>query len=271
MTTLNDLLDLLLTVRRVSPAAAVLYRRTLTMFGEHLESAPVIGDLTDETVSRWIAHLERSLSQWTIAGHRTRILALWRFAARRDPDMPMPREVRRAPPPEPMPEAWTTDEMQRLLVACKQVREGKAYFKALILCGYESGLRRGDLVRLERSQISQDGTIARRMSKTSTPHYVRVQASTAALVLALPGWCPLAIPWGSKKYTRLWQELRKLAGVSEGGLQKLRRTGATYVARDYGIDAARDFLGHRTDSMYKHYVDRRIAAREIKQPPRLTG
>lgn len=271
MMTLNDLLDVLLTIRRVSPAAAVLYWRTLTMFGEYLNRPPELHDLNDETVSRWIAHLEASLSQWTIAGHRTRILALWRFAARRDPEMPLPREVRRAPPPEPMPEAWTTDEVQRLLVACKKVSEGKAYFRALILCGYESGLRRGDLVRLERSQISQDGTIARRMRKTSQPHYVRVQASTAALVLSLPGLCPLAIPWGSKKYTRLWQELRKLAGVSEGGLQKLRRTGATYVARDYGIDAARDFLGHRTPSMVAHYVDRRIASPQIKQPPRLTG
>lgn len=266
MIPLSELVDRYRLAKGVSSRHATLQARSVALFTAFVGHPATVADLVPESVSRWIAWLETlHYSQWTIAGHRSRLLALWRwFDASADLRM-----VRPARPPEPLPEAWTAEELSRLLAAADRMREGAAWFRAIILAAYETGLRRSDLCGLSRHQIAADGTLQLRQRKTGSPVVVRMRASTAALVLALPGEQPLAIPWGSRRYTDLWRELCRLANVPLGGLQKLRRTGASYIARDFGMDAAREWLGHRTEGMVRHYVDRRIATITIRQPPRV--
>ena len=45
------------------------------------------------------------------------------------------------------------------------------------------------------------------------------------------------------------------AGVRPGALHQIRRSGATQLAKQDGLEAARQYLGHRTDAMVWHYVD----------------
>jgi hypothetical protein len=103
---LEELVDEYRTIRRLSPGAAYLMRRTVTLYGVFLTREATTADLTDLSVSSWLEHLERVCAAWTRTGHRTRILGLWRFGAKRLYCLP-PGEVRRAPAPEPMPTAWT--------------------------------------------------------------------------------------------------------------------------------------------------------------------
>ncbi len=89
-------------------------------------------------------------------------------------------------------------------------------------------------------------------------------------VLALPGEHPLR--WHgyplTPNFCREWQKLRRLAGLNgRGSLHQLRRTGATHVAKEHGMDAARRFLGHRSPEMVFHYVDESIALQESYLPP----
>lgn len=267
--TTSELLANYLKLRPQSAKSANLLRWTETLFAEYLDRPGRLDDLTDATASEWLQWIERRYpSRWTRAGHRSRLLALWRFAAKHHAIAP-PAEVRPARPPEPMPRSFTLEEVRRLVASCDQLPEGTAWFAALILAAYETGLRRGDLWALRREDINPDGRLWIRQHKTSRPHAPRMTETTASRVLALPGAMPLACPWGAKKYTAHWQTLRRLAGVTSGGLQQLRRTGATYIARDYGTDAAREFLGHRTHDMVRHYVDRRIARPDIKAPPKV--
>jgi integrase len=268
--TLIDVIDLYGTVRRCSAGYLYQLSRSVGLYGEHLDRPATVEDLADVPVSRWLAILERTHAQRTVAGHRANVLILWRFAARRhwcDP----PGEVRRVPRPAPMPEAWTVDEMTRLVAATDEL-DGSAgrWFRALILAGYESGLRRADLWGLHRSQIHADG-ITIRQHKTGQPHLAPLRPETSALVLALPGDHPLACPWGPKWYGVLWGRLRRLAGVSGGCCQKLRRTGATWIAATEGMDAASRWLGHRTPGMVRYYVDLRFAAPRPSLPPRVGG
>lgn len=257
--TLEELVSQYCVLRPMSRGAAYLLRRSVRLYGEWLGRVGTVNDLTDVSVSRWLSHLEGSASAWTRAGHRTRMLSLWRFAARRML-CSGPGEIRREPAPEPQPEAWTLEQVDRLLAACEKLPdEARDYFRALILGCYESGLRLGDIRRVGRHQIRQDGTICGvRQHKTKHPHEPRFTPSTAAAVLALPGQFPLACPWGTRKYSAFWRQLRSLAGLSSGACQQLRRTGATWVAVTHGLDAAREFLGHRSPEMVDHYVDRTI-------------
>jgi integrase len=261
MRNLTDVLTDYLAVRKVGEASAYQLRRTLALF-----PGKTTTELDDIFVSRWLAELENTHAAWTCSGHRTRLLCIWRFAAKRGLCGP-PGEVRRETPPEPMPEVWTLQEMQQLLAACVVSPDG-FYFQPLILAGYETGLRRSDLWGLHRSQIAPDGLVTLRQHKTGQPHEPRMRPETAANVLALPGEHPLSSPWPPRDFYRRFKRLRKQAGVSDGALQQLRRTGATEVARQEGIAGASAFLGHRSPQMWRHYVARSAIAKP-HMPPRV--
>lgn len=270
MKSLEEIATLYATIRPLSAGARYLIGRTLELLAEHVGHVPFATDLTDETISSFLASLESRYAKWTVAGHRTRILCLWRFAAKRMFCAP-PGEVRAELPPEPQPESWSLDEVRRLLAACAEIGEPGRYLHALILAAFETGLRRGDLWALRREQIGTDGTIRGvRQRKTGVPIEISVRPETAAEILAIPGAMPLACPWCCRAYTAHWRRLRLAAGLEESGAcQQLRRSGATWVAVDEGMDAARRFLGHRTDSMVRHYVDRSRLPASHPLPPRV--
>lgn len=256
------------TVRGLCGQAAYLMRRTDRIYSDWLTRAARTGDLDDLSVSRWLEWAEGHYARWTCTGLRTRILCLWRFAARRKL-CAGPGEVRREPAPTPMPRAYTVEEVGRLVRAARLLTTERTrdYFSALLPAAYESGLRKGDLQRLRREQIRPDGLIAVRQHKTGQPHIVSVRPETAAAILALPGDCPLKCPWSTARYGELWSRLRAMADVRDGGLQKLRRTGATWVAAEHGVEAARQFLGHRSGEMWRHYVDESLARPRPWMPP----
>jgi integrase len=267
---LKDLADEYATIRGLSSGAAYLVGRTVSILDAWLGRPAVIEDLDDVAISRWLAAIAPRYAEWTVSGHRTRLLCLWRFAARRHLVAP-PVEVRRCPPPAPMPEAWTVAEVSRLVEATDQLEPAAGrWFRALILAGYETGLRRADLFGLRRDQVQPDGILVRQ-HKTQQPHLAPLRPETAELILSLPGDNPLACPWGPKHYGQLWAKLRRLANVPPGCCQRLRRTGATWIAATEGMDAASRWLGHATPGMVRHYVDLRFASTRPALPPKLTA
>jgi integrase len=255
-------------VRGLSSRSAYQIRRTVAVLDAWLGRPATVEDLEDVSISRWLAEIAPSYAGWTLNGHRTRLLCLWRYAARRRLIAP-PSEVRRCPAPVPMPEAWTVEEVSRLVAATEQLDcPAGRWFRALILVGYESGLRRGDLFAIRREQIQSDGIVIRQ-HKTGQPHLAPLRPETVELVLSLPGDTPLSCPWGPKWYGVLWARLRRLAGVPDGCCQRLRRTGATWIAASEGMDAASRWLGHQSPGMVRHYVDLRYVAPRPSLPPRL--
>ena len=259
-------------VRGLGSRSAYQVRRSVAVFEGWLGRPATVEDLDDVLVSRWLAEIAANYADWTLNGHRTRLLCLWRYAARRRLADP-PGEVRRCPPPTPMPEAWSLEEVSRLVTATGELDAvAGRWFRALILVAYESGLRRGDLWSLQRSQIqvTEPVGILVRQHKTGQPHLAPLRPETVELLLSLPGDTPLACPWGPKWYGVLWARLRRLAGIPGGGCcQKLRRTGATWIAASEGMDAASRWLGHQTPGMVRHYVDLRFAASRPSLPPRV--
>ena len=273
---LSDVFASYLLLHPLRQGSAYQLNRSYRLFGERLARVPTTEDLTAETVSAWVAWLQASdrYSPATVHGHRGRLLILWRFAHRKGWAGPVD-EVRAAPRPDPMPEAWTLDELRSILDAIERIDvvigtvPMRLYLRALVQAAYETGLRRSDLWAIRQDAIRDDGTIMLRQSKTGRVHAPQLSIGTTALVRQLPGAHPLAWPGRPRKFYQVWGRVLHLAGVPPGCLHRIRRTSATYVARDHGDDAARHFLGHRTPEMLRHYVDRRIAQPPQRLPPRI--
>lgn len=263
--------------RSISVASEYQMRRTIGTFEEWLAREPLIADLNDRTISEWIAALQKheTRSPTTIAGHRTKLLCLWRFVADRGAVDP-PHRVRDAKRPEPAPIAWTIDELRSIITACGSLdghfrnngNRRSIYCSTLVKFCYESGLRRSDVCRVDRRQIRRDGSIVLRQHKTGSTHVPRIRQDTYCGITALVGDRPLACPYRSQTdWYRFWKsQVIEPAGVRHGAMQQIRRTGATHLAIGHP-DAVQRYLGHRTPSMQRHYVDQSIATPQQHLPP----
>lgn len=271
---LSEVLDRYALYRPIEANSRYQYGRTLGVFGEYLTRDGTTDDLTGDVVSAWVLWMADRWATCSRMGHRNKLLVLWRFAHKRGWAAPV-GEIRVVRKPDPMPTSWILAEVRKLVDATGSPLLGKfkgrrvgPYFKALIMTGYESGLRRGDLWALERDNIGADGFVQITMHKTGWGHRPQLSLATTALVLALPGPRPLAW-WGveHRSFYRQWDKLVAIAGVRNGALHQLRRTGASYIARDQGIEAAKRWLGHRDEGMFKHYVDQTVCRPRAYQPP----
>jgi len=217
----------------------------------------------------------QAYSPRTRYGYRSNVLSLWRYLAD-EHEHRWPGRVRKAPKPEPMPVAWTLDELRKLRLAAESATgrivhtncPRSLYLMTLLDAAYESGLRRGDLWRLEQGQFMPNGIIILRQNKTRTPHEPQLNPDTLARVRRLPGKLPLRWPGTERGFYDCWRVwMLKPSGVRPGVLQQLRRSGATHLESIRPHETSR-YLGHRSPDMKRHYVDRSQAYGPAPQPPR---
>lgn len=171
--------------------------------------------------------------------------------------------------------AWTLDELRALRLAAQaakgKIKNGASrslYLTTLLDAAYETGLRRGDLWRLEQSHFLANGIIVMRQNKTGGAHEPQVQIDTLARIRLLPGKHPLAWPGCDKCFYDCWRIwMIRPSKVRPGVLQQIRRTGATQIESIRPADTQR-YLGHKTPTMKVHYVDRSQAYGPAPQPPK---
>lgn len=261
--------------RGLCAKAAYYLRHTVEIFNEWLGHPSTVADLDEDKVSEWIAWLEQPrFKARTRSGLRGNLICLWRFLAEFK-ECHMPGRIRKAPKPEPQPIAWTIDELRRLRMAgmaasgfIKNGASRRLYLITLLDAAYESGLRRGDLWRLEQSDFLPNGIIVLRQNKTGWPHEPQVNQDTLSSIRLLPGKTPLRWPGTEKGFYDCWRIwMLRPSGVRRGVLQQIRRTGATQLESIRPNDTQR-YLGHKTPTMKKHYIDRSQAYGPSPQPPK---
>jgi len=218
---------------------------------------------------RGLSRLEAGKSVATVNKARTHLVAAWRFAVKRKliTEVPCIDPIRAR---KRVPDSWSIEEFSQLLKTASEtpgridtVPAGK-FWLALLLTLYDTGLRVGAAIQLERDALLPDGWlyVPAAVQKQRADQRFQLHPDTVA---ALQDMRQAAIgnmlfPWPYQRGT-LFKRLKKIlvrAGLPSGrrdAFHKIRRTAATAVADKLGAAAAQAFLDHSAMSVTQMYLD----------------
>src|SRR5690606_22120070 len=166
---------------------------------------------------------------------------------------------------------WTLDQFRKIEAACDAL-PGKfrrlsvsrsLYMRSLVDAKYDSGLRLGDLLSLERDWIWPDGHLSIVQSKTGKQHRIQFRETTLARIRelqeALPGhrliWPAFA---RRKRFYQLFRKIVEMAGL-RGSSKWIRRTSGSYFEREHPGEAWKH-LGHSRPGVDRQfYLDPNVA------------
>lgn len=270
--------------RVISAGYAYQLKLTVDSFSEHLGRPAHPSDLTRENVNAWLLALQRAgAAPRTLRGQRGNLLTLWREACEHDKTIVPPSKIRLCPIPDQIIDGFAPDDARRLLEACEHLTGNfrntkinrRLYWRAFVLFDWDTALRLGDVLSVERNWIWPGGFVSIVQHKTGRAIKKQLKPETlAAIDELLAGdnrrliW-PL---WGCREsFFAAFRCLVKRAGLHGGTSKWLRRGSATAVeAIQPGSAAAH--LGHKSQGLAeKHYLIQRLLPNNRPEPPRLTG
>lgn len=256
-----------------------LYLGSIGAFERFLGHDPLLADLSDDTVARFLSFRRaQEISPYTVEKDRCQLLAIWRFAARRQDAAGQPYVstwpwVEREKLPKRIPLAWLDTELTLILRACEALRgtvgelAARVFWVALVRTCWITGERIGAVTRLEWRDIDlATGWLVFRAETRKGETADRGCELDAATVEALraikgrSGGKSLVFPW-DRSPTYLWGRfgaiLRK-AGLphDQGKFHRIRKSTASYYKLAGGDPTA--FLGHSSPKVTAVYLDPRI-------------
>jgi integrase len=234
----------------------------------------LISELSDALAADHLAWcFDQGIKPTTVNNtHRAVWYAVWRFAAERGLVDRTPT-VRKLKEGRNVPDAWTIDELNLILAHTGAAYRGAIsgipgdkYWDALIRVAWWTGLRRGSLLQLRRTDVSlQTGwlTVAPEHMKNRQGQKFRIGEDAIDSLTAI--WEPhrqLLFPWPFeiRLISKHFNRILTAAGIppSSRGLglfHKIRRSSATALCKCAGIEAAASMLGHSTSDVTKRYID----------------
>lgn len=264
---LSEFVTQYLNARPVSPGYARTLRKRaakLVVFSGRQRLCEI---LNEATINAFLARLD-NLSPYTRNKYRSDYLAIWRAAA--DLDLvpyPQPRRIRRERQPAQVIECYLEHEARALVVAAEHLRGAypngvarRHYWPAIIRAAWDSGLRRGDLWRLQRQQIRKDRTLQVVQNKTGQALLCRFHTSTLRAIDKAGGMLEWSLcEWCFGEH--FW-EIVQMSGVGKGTFRWLRRGSGSR------IDADHPGLGHRHLGNGRQVFDRHYNAQigDVKRP-----
>jgi integrase len=179
--------------------------------------------------------------------------------------------VRRIPVELDPPEAWTVEELDRLLLAASQ-RKGMVddipagrWWLSLLLTIYWTSCRISALIGTHSESYKGDGVLVRKQKNHRPQWYPLPQSCCKAIDATDPKSHELLWPW-PKHRRGLWQEMREI--VEQAGIpapkghnqlfHRLRRTTISLCAM-VDPEVAQRTAGHASyATTERHYIDPRI-------------
>lgn len=238
-------------------------------YGGFLGRPATTGDLEKAIANRYVRWLAANRSPSTTRTKRSGLLMLWRYAARLELCSPPPRLVSMRNQ-KPTVRAWTLEEVRQLRDHCLTLRgrfagvPKRLYFASLVAAGYETGLRLGDQLSLERIWfVPLPGGEARLTmieAKTGKPCRRVLSAETMRLIddsMASQPDRRLVWPLNVRRET-FYDHFRRLvagAGIRQGTYRYLRRAAGTQAEKQRP-GGGRLFLGHSSEQVTRDsYLD----------------
>lgn len=281
MQTLRSLLDVYRLERDVQETSINHLGYAIGKLAKYLGREPDISDFADDTINKFLLWLATNNTRCTTRNYRVRLLTLWRFAVEIGLIDHLPLRVRKVRLSHKSPEAWSYAEVCLLLAHAARVRglfhssrvPRAQFWRAIIRCAYDTGLRFGDIMLLTPNDFSNGYVVTTVQHKTGQPIVRWVHPETWEAIV------PLLSPdrprifgdiVGRRSFFMAFARLAKSAGL-RGSFRWLRRTGASLTERE-ASGSGKKFLGHKTAGLAeRHYLDPRLLAGTPVLPPRLVG
>ena len=265
------------------------YTASIAAFEKWRGQTVLLSDLSDDLLNRFLqSQQEKGLSSSTVSGRRTDILVMWRAAELDGEVDTMPRRVRRIKIPRLKITSWTLEELGKLVRAAEGINsyatiegnDGPLTFhrgkllKAYLLVGWDTGLRRGDMLRLKRSDIQDDGRIELVQGKTDSRHVCMVRPETIAAIdetFLHPRERIFQIKgaWLNQWFGVLVSRANVLEDRKK--THKLRRSSGSHVEAIHP-GAGPKHLGHAPQGLFgRHYEDLSVSRAEPTLPPPIPG
>ena len=287
MDTLRTLL-----VERIAPLKDLrqrtvdLYCDTLDRWAEYLGHDPLLDDLDDLGVAkflRWRADNHRRrrgnapLSKGSVAKDSAQIRSIWNWCAKKrmkktDGELIEFPDYKRPIVPRPRPQAFTADELRRLIETARH-RKGSIkgipaawVWSTMIQAMFETGARIGEILAIRWSEVDLERCQLTFLAETRKG---RIETITRAISpqLAKRMGCSkqapaeLVWPWmDDRNGNALYNSLRVLCRCAEvpyKSFHSIRKATASYL-KAAGVSAKAQ-LGHASEEMAeRHYYDARI-------------
>jgi len=266
----------------------LMYLATLARFRDFLGREPVVDDLDDLTVAKFIRWRRTTKhSKWKMVGPASlakdsaQIRTLWNWLAKKRwkksngdlidfPDYARPRV------PKPVPKAYKADELAKLVEAARH-RKGEIcgkpaawYWTTKLQAMFQTGERIGAVLELRWSEVDFEHHTLTFLAATRKGHretITRPITPDLAKMLANHKGAPgeRVWPWlDDREPLSIYPSLKVLcrtAGVDYKPFHSIRKSTASYLKRA-GI-SARKQLGHSSEEMAEtHYYDEEITGRE---------
>lgn len=230
-----------------------------------------------EDVGRYLQWLQQSGRCGAIraAGHRRVLRALLRAAKKRGIVKLKLGELPRVKAKRPLPRAWSQSEFERLVKAAALLtgfvgpHRASDWFTALLLTIYVTDWRITCTMGLKSANVSLESGLAIGYEpKTDEERLARLgeQCVSALKKIFDPAREEVFGDWRHDRRSRQWKKLNavlagliQIAGVPDiGRFHAIRKTATTMVYGLGGLEAARQFAGHRSGrTTLDHYVDKR--------------
>ena len=240
-------------------------------------------DLSEDIIRRFLADFRRTHAGSTTNSRRRDLLAVWQCAFDEDYlDRPPRRtKIRRATESPKIPEAWTPEEVGRILKAMK-VETGSIasipapdWWTSLLLVAYDSGERRKALLATAPDDLSLDGGwVIFRATKNHRERWCALHHDTLDVVRRIYDmdrqyvwpW-PWTMHWFNKRLKKILRRAGVRYGQGKGGcFHKVRRSSGTLIEAAGG-DGAKH-LGNTRAVFERHYRDPRFLPNQLGLLPR---
>lgn len=260
-----------------SPAITISdYRNTIDEFSWFLACEATYANLNEDTVERFLAWMKANgiHKNPTINKYRRNLLAVWKHAWRKRKVDDLPRDVGLLPESKRIPEAWSPEQMGRIIAAARLVDEdfggipANLWWPALLLTDYDTGLRIDALMQAKSTDLDLAHgwlKIPAEVQKQDADQVFQLHPDTIAAIRATnPGNRERIFAFPFLTYGPLrWRygKILTAAGLSSGRhdlFHKIRRTSATAVCNAYDKETAQKHLGHSSVKVTERYLDPRL-------------
>jgi len=292
--TLQELLtDRYAPLHNLKERTVELFTHSVDRLRDHLQREPMVEDLTDIVVSRFVRwrqvtpHRGRLVRPATVRKDLAHIVALANYAAKKRllaEFLDLPRNLVKVP--ERAPRAYTAEEVTALIRQARTMERGIGpvpaswFWPSLLLSCWYTGERIGghlgirwETADLEAGQLTFLGEYRKGDTKTITRQIPSDLVDLLKLGRGAPGqrvWPWMDFRADKNSIFGCFRRIAVAAGVEPRGFHAIRKASGSYVMAGGGN--ATQHLGHSNErTTRQHYIDPRIVPQDdvLQYLPRL--